>query len=259
MSGIAASIAGTAIIGSTIASIGASQSAASAQERASQDAITAQQGMFNIQNENQRPYREAGYGALKEIQDNMSTYNKPFTMADFQADPGYQFTMDEGRKAIEASSAAHSGLLSGNELANASKYANNLASTEFGNAYNRYQTNNTNNFNRLSTLAGLGQTATQNTNSSAQQTGNEIGQNLVGIGNAQASGQVGSANAINNGIGQGINGYMNYSILSKLGQPNSPSPVPSSGFTPGTPSYGNYNPAGYGNLGVDSTKLGGAF
>lgn len=259
MSGIAAGIAGTAIVGSTLASIGASQNAANAQERASQDAITAQQGMFNIQNENQRPYREAGYGALKEIQDNMSTYNKPFTMADFQADPGYQFTMDEGRKAIEASSATHSGLLSGNELANASKYAQNLSSTEFGNAYNRYQSNISNNFNRLSSVAGLGQTAVQGTNAAAQATGNAVGQNLVGIGNAQASGQVGSANAINNGIGQGINGYMNYSILSKLGQPNSPPPpVPTPG-TPGTPSYGNYNPAGYGNLGVDSTKLGGAF
>ena len=52
-------------------------------------------------------------------------------------DPGVQFRMDEGRKALEASAAARGGLLSGPTLAALQRQGQELSSQEYGNAWNR--------------------------------------------------------------------------------------------------------------------------
>ena len=52
-------------------------------------------------------------------------------------DPGVQFRMDEGRKALEASAAAKGGLLSGPTLAALQRQGQELSSQEYGNAWNR--------------------------------------------------------------------------------------------------------------------------
>lgn len=52
-------------------------------------------------------------------------------------DHGYQFRLQEGLKALQASRAAKGGLLSGGALRGAQQYAQGLASQEYGNAYNR--------------------------------------------------------------------------------------------------------------------------
>lgn len=86
---------------------------------------------------------------------------RPFSMADYQADPGYAFRLSEGLKALDRSAAARGGLLSGATLKGAQRYGQDMASQEYQNAYNRYQSNQTNQFNRLASMAGLGQTANQ--------------------------------------------------------------------------------------------------
>ena len=52
-------------------------------------------------------------------------------------DPGVQFRMDEGRKALEASAAARGGLLSGPTLAALQRQGQELSSQEYGQAWNR--------------------------------------------------------------------------------------------------------------------------
>lgn len=52
-------------------------------------------------------------------------------------DPGVQFRMDEGRKALEASAAARGGLLSGPALAALQRQGQELSSQEYGQAWNR--------------------------------------------------------------------------------------------------------------------------
>jgi hypothetical protein len=52
-------------------------------------------------------------------------------------DPGYQFRLEQGRKALEASAANRGGLLSGGTLTGLEKFAQGLASQEYGNAYDR--------------------------------------------------------------------------------------------------------------------------
>jgi hypothetical protein len=54
-----------------------------------------------------------------------------------QMDPGYAFRMSEGLKALERSAAARAGLQSGAALKAAQRYGQDLASQEYGAAYNR--------------------------------------------------------------------------------------------------------------------------
>jgi len=70
-------------------------------------------------------------------------------MADFQADPGYAFRMTEGLKALDRQAAARGGLISGAALKASQGYGQDLASQEYMNAFNRFQTNRTNLLNPL--------------------------------------------------------------------------------------------------------------
>jgi len=64
-----------------------------------------------------------------------------FTMQDYQADPGYQFRLDQGNKAINNSAAARGGLLSGATLKAIAEYNSGAASQEYGAAQGRFAGN----------------------------------------------------------------------------------------------------------------------
>lgn len=148
---------------------------------------------------------------------------RSFSAADFQADPGYQFRMDEGMKALQRSQAAKGGLLSGGAMKGIERWGQGLASEEYQNAYNRFGTNQANQFNRLASIAGIGQTA----NNALGQAGSNYANALTGIsqanadnqgnallaaGNARASGYTGASNAFANSLAQ--YGRMAYSPYS---------------------------------------------
>jgi hypothetical protein len=116
-------------------------------------------------------------------------------------DPSYQFRLGEGMKALERTAAARGGLISGGALKAAQRYGQDVASTEFGNAYNR-----------LAGLAGVGQTATGAMGNAANAYGTNAGNLMTGAGAARASGYVGGANALTSGLGQ----YMNYTQSQNL-------------------------------------------
>lgn len=154
-------------------------------------------------------------------------YAKDFGMADFQQDPGYQWRMQQGQQALERSAAARGGLLSGRAAKDMTNYSQGAASQEYGNAFNRYQTNRSNQLNPLQSLSGMAQTASgamgtdagnygSNVGNSLMNTANQVGNNMMGAGNARASGYVGSANAMNQGISGGINAFQNYNMMNKL-------------------------------------------
>ena len=67
---------------------------------------------------------------------------------DMLNDPGFQFRIDQGRKALEASAAGKGILRSGGTLKDLLNYGQNFASQEYGNVYNRalseYDTNRRN-------------------------------------------------------------------------------------------------------------------
>jgi hypothetical protein len=93
-------------------------------------------------------------------------------------------------------------LLSGATLKGAQRYGQDLASQEYTNAFNRYQTERNAQLNPLQSLAGVGQTATGMLTNAAQQFGAQTGQNLQDIGTARASGYLGGSNALSSALGQ---------------------------------------------------------
>lgn len=143
-------------------------------------------------------------------------FNRSFSMADFQADPGYAFRMAEGQKALERSASARGSLFSGGQLKALTRYGQDMGSQEYGNAYNRWNNDQTTRFNRLATLAGIGQTATSQLGQAGQNFANNQSNLLGQLGNAQAAGTVGAANAWNQGIGNAFNAWTQWSMLNDM-------------------------------------------
>lgn len=138
---------------------------------------------------------------------------KNFGMEDFEADPGYQFRMDEGMRGVEGGAAARGGLLSGATLKAIQKYGQGLASQEYGNSYNRFTNDQTNQYNRLAGIVNSGQGATNQVGNATLNFGNQAAGNTIGAGNAAASGIMGGANAIAGGINQGANMYQSNQLM----------------------------------------------
>jgi hypothetical protein len=94
-----------------------------------------------------QPYQEPGLNALARIQAGIAPggeFARPFTMDQFQADPGYAFRLSEGQKALERQAAARGGLISGSALKAASRFGQEMGSQEFQNAFARAQTERAN-------------------------------------------------------------------------------------------------------------------
>jgi hypothetical protein len=207
---------GGAVIGSNAANSAAEKQAQATKEanelqyKMFQEQSETQKGMYDQQRQDLEPWRKAGVGALSQLGN--ADFQRDFTMNDFEQDPGYQFRMAEGQKALERSAAARGGLQSGGTLKALAKYGQDFASNEYGNAYNRFNSDRDRRFNRLSSLAGIGQTANSQlgnagsnyANQFSAQAGNlagNVGNNLTGLANAQGAAGMAGANAWGNALG----------------------------------------------------------
>lgn len=211
-----------ALIGSAVIAAGASaisaSSAAGAQKDAANSAsqvtlaqLAQQDKQYQQDRADLAPYRETGYKALGQLAAGTvpgGEFNRDFTMADYTADPGYQFRLDQGKRGLEASAAARGGVLSGGTLKALARYNSDQASQEYGAAYDRYRASTTDRFNRLSGIAGTGQQATNagiaaaGANSAAQAAGTQqVANNILSAGNARASQYVATGNAIGGAVG----------------------------------------------------------
>jgi hypothetical protein len=220
--GAAGISAGGSIVGGLMGSK-AAKSAARTQAASADYAAQLQQEQFDKQVELQAPFREAGLTAQNKLLDYMGLspnaggkYARDFSMADYQADPGYAFRLSEGMKGLNATAAARGGLISGNALRAATAYGQEMGSQEYQNAYNRYQTNRSNQLNPLQSLMGAGQTATNTMGQAGQNYANQAGEAYMGAGNARASGYVGSANAWSNAIGNATNVYNQNQMINRM-------------------------------------------
>ena len=229
---IAAAVVGSSLIGSS-----ASKKAASTQADAANRAADLQMQQFERQVELQEPWRQAGITALNKLTP-LATEYTPFGMQQFQQDPGYAFRMQEGMKALERSAAARGGLLSGGMLRGAQQYGQGLASQEYMNAFNRYQAERNARLNPLQSLAGVGQTATNQLGQAGQAMASNVGQALGAAAQARASGYIGGANA----LAQGLGTYLNY----QQGQNYINARFPQEAATPAPIYEGGYYSQGYG-------------
>jgi len=151
--------------------------AAAATERSTERIIDFNEWLWGEQRELAQPFVDAGVNALGQAEEQIG---QPFTAEDMMQDPGYQFRLDEGLKGIENSAAARGMQLSGRTLKGIGRYAQDYASGEFQNAYNRRQQGISN----LMNLAYMGQASA--TGQAAQ--GSAVGGNIT-----QAIGQSGAA------------------------------------------------------------------
>ena len=198
----------TALImgGSSIASgiIGgvASKKAAKQQAAAIRDAAAIQERMYQQSRQDLAPYRDIGYGALEDI-----TAQKPYLTGKFEdyrdqyLDPSMAFRLGIGEQTTQRAANVGGGALSGNTLRALQDYSQGLASTEYSNAFNRFQTERGNIYNTLANIAGMGQGAVNTGVQAGQATAQNLGQLAVGAGQAQASGTMGQANALAGAFG----------------------------------------------------------
>ena len=248
----------------------ASTQAASIQAAAAQKALDLQEKLANEQVLRNAPYSEAGITAQNRMLDLMGlstrtgaagygSANQPYSMAgfdpnslmrnfgasDFQTDPGYNFRLSEGLKALDRQAAARGGMMSGAALKAAGRYGQEAASQEYGNAFNRFQTNRASQaglfadaynrdrtrqldeFSRLGGLMTSGQNAAAGTGASQAAFGSNaanlmsqgaqaMGQGVIGAGQATAAGQMGVGNTFNNAIQAALQGYQNNQMMDVL-------------------------------------------
>jgi len=121
-------------------------------------------------------------------------YGRDFGMQDFNQDPGYQFRLDEGQKAIERSAAARGGLQSGSALKAAARYGQDMGSQEYQNAFNRYQTNRSNQLDPLYGLINSGRGAATAVSNAAIGQGTNQANSLNSQGTYAANGAVARGN-----------------------------------------------------------------
>jgi hypothetical protein len=227
----AALIGGGASLLSGYMGANAAKDAANTQAAGANAAVQQQREMFNIQNEQQKPYREAGYTALSDIAGMKPYLNKKYSAEDFYADPSYQFRLNQGNVATQNLRNQAGGAVGGNTLKAMMDYNSGAASTEYGAANTRFQNERSGIYDRLASIAGIGQTSQGQTNQLAQNVAGSIGQATIGAANAQAAGQVGSANA----YGGALQGAGNQYALSQYLKPAGVTPVSSMGQTSASP------------------------
>lgn len=202
---------------------GAVRDAAAAQTAAQDRAIDLQREQFNRQVELQEPWRQAGITALNKLTP-MATQYTPFGMRQFQADPGYAFRLSEGMKALERSAAARGGLLSGATLKGVQRYGQDLASQEYMNAFNRYQTERNAQLNPLQSLAGIGQTSANQLGAAGQTYAGNVGGMYTAQGATQGNALLAQQRARSSAYGQLGSAFGKY-------------------LTPAAPAYAALNPA----------------
>jgi hypothetical protein len=138
----------------------------------------------------------AKQGAANESDPAFGSLAKNFGMDDFQTDPGYQFRLAEGQKALERKLNASGKTFSPEAAKALLGYNQDMGTNEYNNAYNRFNIDQDNLFNRLATLSGFGQTASGQIANAGTNYANAATEQYNGMGNAVTSANL--ANKANN-------------------------------------------------------------
>jgi hypothetical protein len=204
---------GAAIAGGAIASRGASK-AASAQQQAEQQRLDLERRMYEEDVARQEPFRQIGLENLNRLaalySPETGAYFKAPTMNELLMDPGYQFRLSEGEKAMARMQAARGQYLGGGAIKAGLRYGQEMGSQEFQNAYARAMEQRRMATSALAQLGGLGPTATSEMGRAGQQYAAGAGQAISSGGQARASGYLGQSNALREALGGAVGAYGAY-------------------------------------------------
>jgi hypothetical protein len=240
--GIGSLIGGLFGLGAAKKKANADKQAAATVQAAGAQAQGNTQEQLAASNKELNPYISAGQNAFSSVgslmqqgtqgEGPLASFTGKFqapTAAEAEATPGYEFIKQQGEQALENSAAARGGLLSTGTGKQLEQYGQGLASTTYGDTYNRamqqyqqqYQQFQNNQSNLYSRLMGIGNTGLGATETSVG--ANMQGANLYGsqglsaasqqagyqaqAGGAQAIGLAGLGNSIGNAMGS-FGGYL---------------------------------------------------
>lgn len=216
------------LAGAVIGAIGANR-AAGQQADAANAATQLQRDIYTQNRADLAPWRQAGGQNLARLQYLMGqgdqgtpggagggdygSLMRDFSMQDYQQDPGYQFRMQQGEQAINRNALARGRYNSGSVLKSLQDFNSGLASQEYGNAFNRFQTQRGTRLNALQAGSGINQSGVPQTATLGQNFGQQAGANMIGAGNANAAGTMGITNAFSQGLGQYYNNQQSQQAL----------------------------------------------
>lgn len=204
----------------------AADRAAEAQLQAARESNQLQKDIFDRQVSLQEPFRQAGMTGQNRLMEMLGlggntgaqgygSLMRDFSMADFQADPGYQFRQDQGMQAIDR---LYGGRQSGRAMKDAMRFNQGLADQSYQDAFNRFQTNRANKLKPLQSLAGLAQSTSDAIGSAASTYGTNVGNTLMGAATRSQDALMGGANArASSYLNQGTNWANTVNQLGALG------------------------------------------
>lgn len=176
--------------------LGARQASKATQQAAQTSAASAdratelQQKIYEESVARQQPFLQTGtefFNRLAALQRGGPESAQQF----LQMDPGYGFRLSEGLKAMERGAAARGGLMSGAALKAGQRYGQDLASQEFGAAYNR-----------LAGLANVGPQAAGVMSTLGQNYAGSVGNIMMGQGQTAANAALARGSAYAGGLNQ---------------------------------------------------------
>lgn len=198
--GLAAATIGASVIGGASSIIGGKK-AAKAQRKAAEAQQANERYFYDTARADLAPFRETGAAASRQLASEFGLKDAQGTPiagtgAGFTASPGYGFRLSEGIKAQERSAASRGLLRSGAAVKAIQRYGEGLASSEYGDY-----------FNRLAGLAGAGQGATGATAAAGGQAAQGISNAIGNAGQARASSYINTASSINQGLNNIFSAY----------------------------------------------------
>jgi len=222
---IGSSIAG-AVLGND-----AAKSAGNLASNATSTNNALQERIYNETSARQEPLYQNGLAAQNKLAQLITggglNTQFQFDANDLYNDSSYQFRLNQGTRALQNSAAARGGLDSGAALKALTRYGQDYASTEYGNAYNRAQgtfnQNLQNTLNPLQSLAGQAQTSASALGSAGQNYANQTGANNTGLANSLGASTIAQSNALSGGLTNASSAYSSNNLLQQLlGQGASP-------------------------------------
>lgn len=207
------------MIGGAISS-DASRKASNTQSDAADKAAQLQKDAYDETVKRNAPFVAGGLSSFNSLLDRLglsgnteapgyNTFGKAPTAQEVMAEPGYQFGLTEGQKALDRQAAARGMAYSGAQLKAASRFGNDYATGQYGNAFARNRQVQNDTYNQLVGLSNMGQTSANNTATAGNQYATQAGGALWAGAGANAANSLAQGNIWGNVLNQGVSAYNN--------------------------------------------------
>ena len=228
---ISIAVGGASLIGGALGLWGsntqanATTNAANTESNAQLQAAQMQQQQYQQTRQDLSPYTQSGTQALSKLS-STQPFNFTFNTSGANADPSYQWRLQQGLAGVNASAAAGGNYFSGATGQALENYGQGAASQEYQAQYNRALGTYQNNYNDLYNVASMGENAAAQTGQFGAQAAGNAGNAMVGAAQAQGQGMTGAANAyagglanVGNQINSGIGSLAQYQLMQKYMNP----------------------------------------